>query len=118
MSNYQQDPTQNPKSREYKGPRAKLKDLLPYLADHRKALTLALILSVVASALSLAQPLLMGQVIAADLPRAAQLRPGDTVCFSETTLAEAHRLLRHQHNMLATIQQGINHTLGLAEKAE
>ncbi|MCF8529584.1 MAG: ABC transporter ATP-binding protein/permease [Aquiluna sp.] len=65
MSDYQQDPTQNPKSREYKGPRAKLKDLLPYLADHRKALTLALILSVVASALSLAQPLLMGQVIAA-----------------------------------------------------
>jgi KipI family sensor histidine kinase inhibitor len=60
----------------------------------------------------------LGHLIAADLPRAAQLRPGDTVCFSETTLAEAHRLLRHQHNMLATIQQGINHTLGLAEKAE
>jgi antagonist of KipI len=60
----------------------------------------------------------LGQVIAADLPRAAQLRPGDTVCFSETTLAEAHRLLRHQHDILGTVQQGIAHTLGLAEKAE
>ena len=60
----------------------------------------------------------LGHIIAADLPRAAQLRPGDTVCFSETTLAEAHRLLRHQHDVLATVQQGINHTLSLAEKAE
>ena len=60
----------------------------------------------------------LGHIIAADLPRAAQLRPGDTVCFSETTLAEAHRLLRHQHNVLATVQQGIAHTLDFAEKAE
>ena len=60
----------------------------------------------------------LGHIIAADLPRAAQLRPGNTVCFSQTTITEAHRLLRHQHNMLATLQQGINHTLDLAEKAE
>ena len=60
----------------------------------------------------------LGHIIAADLPRAAQLRPGDTVCFSETTLAEAHRLLRHQHNVLATVQQGIAHILDFAEKAE
>jgi ABC-type multidrug transport system fused ATPase/permease subunit len=65
VSSYQDDPTQNPKSREYKGPRANIKDLFPYLADHKKPLTLALIFSVVASGLSLAQPLLMGQVIAA-----------------------------------------------------
>jgi ABC-type multidrug transport system fused ATPase/permease subunit len=64
MSNQYEDPTQNPKSREYKGPRAKLKDLLPYLVDHKKALIFAVILSVVVSALSLAQPLLLGQVIA------------------------------------------------------
>ena len=57
-------------------------------------------------------------MIAADLPRAAQLRPGDTVCFSTTSLTEAHRLLRHQHDVLATAQQGITHTLGLAEKPE
>ena len=60
----------------------------------------------------------LGQVIAADLPRAAQLRPGDTVCFSITSLAEAHRLLRHQHDVLATVQQGITHTLDFTEKAE
>jgi antagonist of KipI len=59
----------------------------------------------------------LGHIIAADLPRAAQLCPGDTVCFSETTLAEAHRLLRQQHNALATVQQGIAHTHGLTEKA-
>lgn len=33
-----------------------------------------------------------GHVIAADLPRAAQLRPGDRVRFAEIPLAEAHRL--------------------------
>ena len=65
MSEYYQDPTQNPRSREYKGPRAKLKDLLPYLADHKKALYLALGLSVLVSALSLGQPLLVGQLISA-----------------------------------------------------
>lgn len=65
MSEYYQDPTQNPRSREYKGPRAKLKDLLPYLKDHKKALYLALGLSVLVSALSLGQPLLVGQLISA-----------------------------------------------------
>ena len=65
MSEYYQDPTQNPRSREYKGPRAKLKDLLPYLADHKKALYLAVVLSVVASLMALAQPLLLGQLISA-----------------------------------------------------
>jgi ATP-binding cassette subfamily B protein len=64
MSNQYEDPTQNPRSREYKGPRAKLKDLLPYLVDHKKALIFAVVLSIVVSALSLAQPLLLGQVIA------------------------------------------------------
>ena len=48
----------------------------------------------------------------------SQLRPGDAVCFSETTLADAHRLYRHQHDILATAQQGITHALGLAGKAE
>jgi ATP-binding cassette subfamily B protein len=65
LSEYYQDPTQNPRSREYKGPRARLKDLLPYLADHKKALYLAVVLSVVASLMALAQPLLLGQLISA-----------------------------------------------------
>ena len=64
MSDYR-DPTENPRSREYKGPRAKLSDLTPYLADHKKPLIVALILSIFTSLLSLGQPLLMGQVITA-----------------------------------------------------
>jgi ABC-type multidrug transport system fused ATPase/permease subunit len=64
LSEYYQDPTQNPKSREYKGPRANLRDLLPYLKDHKRALYLALGLSVLASLLALSQPLLVGQLIA------------------------------------------------------
>jgi ABC-type multidrug transport system fused ATPase/permease subunit len=64
LSDYR-DPTENPRSREYKGPRAKLSDLLPYLVDHKKALVIALVLSIFTSLLSLGQPLLMGQVISA-----------------------------------------------------
>ena len=65
MSEYYSDPTQNPRSREYKGPRASLKDLFPYLKPHRTALGFALGLSVLGSALALAQPLLIGQLITA-----------------------------------------------------
>lgn len=65
MSEYYQDPTQNPRSREYQGPRARLKDLIPYLADHKKALYLAVVLSIIASLMALAQPLLLGQLISA-----------------------------------------------------
>jgi ATP-binding cassette subfamily B protein len=64
LSDYR-DPTENPRSREYKGPRASLSDLLPYLVDHKKALIVALVLSIFTSLLSLGQPLLMGQVISA-----------------------------------------------------
>ena len=42
-----------------------MKDLFPYLRPHRKALALALGLSVLGSALALAQPLLIGQLITA-----------------------------------------------------
>jgi len=65
VSDYYDDPTQNPKSREYKGPRAKLSDLFPYVRPHRKALVFALVLSVLGSGLALAQPLLIGQLIEA-----------------------------------------------------
>jgi len=65
LSNYQQDPSQNPRSREYKGPRASLKDLLPYLKPHRKVLSFAIALSMLGSLMALAQPLLIGQLITA-----------------------------------------------------
>ena len=53
----------------------------------------------------------LGHIIAADLPRAAQLRPGDTVCFSETTLAEAHRLLRQQQCLQPYSKALLTHTV-------
>jgi ABC-type multidrug transport system fused ATPase/permease subunit len=48
-----------------KGPKAKFSQLVPYLLEHKKSLWLAAGLSVVVAALSLAQPLLTGQVISA-----------------------------------------------------
>lgn len=45
-------------------PRASLKQLLPYLAEHRGILIVVVILSVFGAAASLAQPLLVNQVIA------------------------------------------------------
>lgn len=65
MSEYYSDPTQNPKSREYKGPRAQLKDLFPYLRPYKKVLTFAIVLSMIGSLLALGQPLLIGQLISA-----------------------------------------------------
>lgn len=53
------------RSGEPEGPRARFRDLLPYLAEHRSALGAAVALGVVASAASLAQPLLVQQVVTA-----------------------------------------------------
>lgn len=48
-----------------KGPKAKFSQLLPYLGEHKAALWIAVALSVVGAAISLAQPLVVGQVITA-----------------------------------------------------
>ncbi len=45
------------------GPRAKFSQLLPYLGEHRGLLGAAVVLSILAAGASLAQPLLVGQVI-------------------------------------------------------
>lgn len=45
------------------GPRASLKQLLPYLAEHRGVLAIVIGLSILAAGASLAQPLLVSQVI-------------------------------------------------------
>ena len=56
----------------------------------------------------------IGQIAAVDLPRLAQRRPGDTVCFRETTLDEAlTRLAARQQrlaSLLATIAQRLEQT--------
>lgn len=46
-----------------RGPRASLKQLLPYLFEQRKLLVLALVLGLAAAVFSLAQPLVLGQII-------------------------------------------------------
>ena len=46
-------------------PKAKFSQLWPYLAEHKGALIVAVILSVIGAAVSLAQPLVVGQVITA-----------------------------------------------------
>ena len=47
------------------GPKAKFSQLVPYLLEHKAALWIAMALSVVGAAISLAQPLVVGQVITA-----------------------------------------------------
>lgn len=45
------------------GPRASFRQLLPYLSEHRRVLTFVIVLSILGSGASLAQPLLVSQVI-------------------------------------------------------
>ena len=47
------------------GPKAKFSQLVPYLLEHKRALWIAMALSVLGAAISLAQPLVVGQVITA-----------------------------------------------------
>lgn len=47
------------------GPKAKFSQLIPYLTQHKGSLVVAVILSIVGAAISLAQPLVVGQVITA-----------------------------------------------------
>jgi ATP-binding cassette subfamily B protein len=47
------------------GPKAKFSQLVPYLLEHKRALWIAMGLSVLGAAISLAQPLVVGQVITA-----------------------------------------------------
>jgi ATP-binding cassette subfamily B protein len=48
-----------------KGPKASFKALLPYMAEHKKTLSIAIVLSVFGAIVSLAQPLVVGQLITA-----------------------------------------------------
>ena len=49
----------------------------------------------------------LAHVITVDLSIAAQLRPGDTVRFRETSLAEAHRVLAEREHHLEQFRRGI-----------
>ncbi|MCW4385137.1 ABC transporter ATP-binding protein/permease [Salinibacterium sp. SYSU T00001] len=54
------------------GPRASLKQLLPYLTEHKGVLSVVIVLSIVGAVASLVQPLLVGQVI-------VSVQAGDTL---------------------------------------
>jgi ABC-type multidrug transport system fused ATPase/permease subunit len=47
------------------GPKAKFNQLTPYLLEHKPALLIAVVLSLIGAAVSLAQPLVVGQIITA-----------------------------------------------------
>jgi KipI family sensor histidine kinase inhibitor len=49
----------------------------------------------------------VGHVITADLPRAAQVRPGETVRFRPCTVDEAHAALREREARIEIVRQGI-----------
>ena len=53
----------------------------------------------------------IGQVAAVDLPRLAQRRPGDAVCFRATTLAAAMERLAQREERLARLLQSITQRL-------
>jgi ATP-binding cassette subfamily B protein len=55
----------NPRSREYKGPRANFKELIPYITAERTPVIIAMVLSIIGAGLSLAQPVMVGSVISA-----------------------------------------------------
>ena len=56
----------------------------------------------------------IGQLAAVDLPRLAQRRPGDTVCFRETTLDEAAQRLAARRQRLQRLLDHIERRLDFA----
>jgi antagonist of KipI len=49
----------------------------------------------------------IGQIAAVDLPRLAQRRPGDTVCFRETSLEQASAQLTEQQQRMAYLHRSV-----------
>ena len=79
------------------GPRARLRDLLPYLAEHRGPIAAVIVLSIVGAALSLAQPLLVEQVVT----RVQKAQPlGGVVAIVAVIVAVGAVLSGIQHYLL------------------
>ena len=55
----------------------------------------------------------VAHVITVDLPVMAQLRPGDSVRFTQVTLAEAQRLMLARERALGMLHEGLAEKLGL-----
>ena len=79
------------------GPRARLRDLLPYLAEHRGPIVAVIVLSIIGAALSLAQPLLVEQVVT----RVQKAQPlGGVVALVAVIVAVGAVLSGAQHYLL------------------
>ena len=56
-------PNRRSRAREEAGPKARVRDLLPYLSEHRAVLAVVVVLSLLTAVTSLLQPLLVQQVV-------------------------------------------------------
>jgi ABC-type multidrug transport system fused ATPase/permease subunit len=78
----------NPRSREYKGPRASFKELIPYITAEKTPVIIAMVLSVIGAGLSLAQPVMVGSVINA-VEQQQEILPFATVLVGLILLSAA-----------------------------
>ncbi|TQL48723.1 ATP-binding cassette subfamily B protein [Homoserinimonas aerilata] len=86
------------------GPRAKFSQLLPYLLEHKKVLAVVIVLSVIGAAASLAQPLLVSQVIT----RVEAGQTLDTLVWVLVTLVVVAGLISgFQHYLLQRTGTGV-----------
>ncbi|SES82789.1 biotin-dependent carboxylase uncharacterized domain-containing protein [Natronincola peptidivorans] len=58
----------------------------------------------------------IGNVITVDLPKAAQVKPGDKIVFKEITLEEAHQLLKGLEDKITILKQQCSRKYGKQEK--
>jgi ABC-type multidrug transport system fused ATPase/permease subunit len=86
------------------GPRASFKQLLPYLSEHKAVLSVVVVLSVLGAAASLAQPLLVSQVIT--LVEAGD--PLDNIVTALVALVVISALISgYQHYLLQRTGEGV-----------
>ncbi|MGY4859606.1 ABC transporter ATP-binding protein [Cryobacterium sp. AP23] len=86
------------------GPRASFKQLLPYLSEHKAVLSVVIVLSVLGAAASLAQPLLVSQVIT--LVEAGD--PLDNIVTALVALVVISALISgYQHYLLQRTGEGV-----------
>lgn len=87
-----------------RGPRASFSQLLPYLFEHRGKLVFIVVLSLVGALVSLAQPLLVGQVIT----RVQESQPLDSLVAVLVVVVLVSALLNsYQHYLLQRMGEGV-----------
>ncbi|HEY7796424.1 MAG TPA: ABC transporter ATP-binding protein [Microbacteriaceae bacterium] len=78
----------NPRSRDYKGPRASFKQLIPYITAEKTPVIIAMVLSIIGAGLSLAQPVMVGSVISA-VEQQQEILPFATILVGLIVLSAA-----------------------------